>query len=606
MSEQFKVKIIQADASEAYFWTLPGKNVYQILEMAGIDTGGSCSGRGTCGKCKVRVEGHVNQMDSSERKYLMPEEIKNGLRLACYCTVQGESSIYLDTIEPGYTAKNRILKYKPAEGKRSGVEYRTIFIAGRTKEGTIPLYDRMQAALSEYKLELTMDNLNTLNKIDRPGRPALELQAVIFDDKEVRLVERERAGILGLALDIGTTSLFAALLDLENGEVLAMASQSNMQRIYGQDIVSRLSYSMEHSDGAEALHKILINNINAMIADMTSQTGHSVTRIFKLSVVGNPVMLHFFMGLDTSGFNTAPYTGLFASALQLSATQLGLQVNPWASLLILPQLGGFVGADTTGCLLTLSKCFSSTFLLCDIGTNGEIVVCNKGKMWASSAAAGPALEGGALSSGMRAGPGAIEHFSINEKTIKYEVIAGGSPKGICGSAGIDLIASLLKNHCLNKEGVFTPLAAEYFQLAEGSRGQEIIVVGAEATAGNKPIVLNQEDVRQIQLAKAAIRTAIDFLLKEAGLHAADLEKVYLAGAFGSYLDAENLFEIGLLPDIKRERVVNIGNAAAEGAMMVLSSIDYLGEATRIKQQVVYLELANQSDFQDVFLGNLNF
>lgn len=606
MPEQFKVKIIPADARESFFWTLPGKTVYQILEMAGLDTGGSCTGRGTCGKCKVRIEGQVNQMDSNERQYLMPEEIRNGIRLACYCTVHEEISIYLDTIEPGYAAKNRVLKYKPTAGQRSGVESKTIFIPGRSQEGTIPLYDRIQAALPEYRLELTMDNLNTLNKIDRPGRPAMELQAVLFDDKEVRLVERERAVILGLALDLGTTSLFASLLDLESGEVLAMASQSNMQRIYGQDIVSRLSYSMGHGDGAEALHKILINNINGMIADMTNQIGYPITRIFKLSVVGNPVMLHFFLGLETSGFNTAPYTGLFTSALQLSAAQLGLQVNPWASLLVLPQLGGFVGADTTACLLTLSKCFNSTFLLCDIGTNGEIVVCNKGEMWTSSAAAGPALEGGALSSGMRAGPGAIERFKINDKTISYEVIGGGPPKGICGSAGIDLIANLLENSCLSKEGVFTPLVAEYFQLDDGSRGQEIIVVGAEATAGNAPIVLNQEDVRQIQLAKAAIRTAIDFLLKKAGLHAADLEKVYLAGAFGSYMDADNLLAIGLLPDIKREKVVNIGNAAAEGAMMALLSRDYLGEAVRIKQQVRTLELANQPDFQDVFLGNLNF
>lgn len=606
MPDQVKVRVIQADGNEDIFWTLPGKRVYQIMEMMGQDAGGTCTGKGNCGKCKVRVEGNVSEMGDSEQEFLMPEEIRNGERLACYCTVQGEAAVYLDIIQSDYSIKNRVLKYRPVTGNRSGIESRTIFIPGRQQEGAIPLYDRIHTALPTFKLNINMDNLNALNKIDRPGRPTLELQAVIFDEQEVRLVEREREAILGLALDLGTTSLFAALLDLESGEVLAMASQSNMQRIYGQDIVSRLSYSQENSDGAEALHKILINNINAMIADITIQAGHSPNRIFKLSVVGNPVMLHFFLGLDTTGFNTAPYTGLFTSALHISHIQLGLNVNPWAKLLILPQLGGFVGADTTACLLTLSKCFNRSFLLCDIGTNGEIAICHKGKMWVSSAAAGPALEGGALSSGMRAGPGAIEHFKINEGNIEYEVIAGEPPKGMCGSAGIDLIAELLGNNCLNEQGIFTPAVSEYFLLSENSRGQEIEIVGAEATAGNKSIVLNQEDIRQIQLAKGAIRTAIDFLMKEAGLQAADLDKIYLAGSFGSYLDAGNLIKIGLLPNVKRERVVNIGNAAAEGAMMALLSGEYLEEAARIKQQVHYIELANQPEFQNVFLGNLNF
>jgi uncharacterized 2Fe-2S/4Fe-4S cluster protein (DUF4445 family) len=385
-----------------------------------------------------------------------------------------------------------------------------------------------------------------------------------------------------------------------------MASQSNMQRIYGQDIMSRLSYALEHEDGAEVLNKVLINNINAMIDDMSRQTGCLPDRIFKVSAAGNPVMLHFFLNLNTAGFGAAPYTGLFADALQLDCSQTGLNINRMAKLLVLPQLGGFVGADTTACLLTLSKCLNTTFLLCDIGTNGELVVCSRGKMWAASAAAGPALEGGALSSGMRAGIGAIERIRMADGKIAYDVIGGGAPKGMCGSAVIDLIAGLLQNGCLDESGVYTEAASEYFQVRSGSRGQEIILLEADATSGNAAIVFNQEDVRQIQLAKSAIRTAVEILLKEAGLKAADLDKVYMAGAFGSYLDALNLIRIGMLPDVKPERIINIGNAAAEGAVMALISHSCLGEAKRIKQQVRTVELANYPRFQELFLHYLGF
>lgn len=606
MSEQYKVKVIEANAGEHSFWTLAGKNVYQILEMMGLDAGGSCAGKGTCGKCKVRIHGAVSDMEVEEQEYLMPEEIRQGVRLACYCTVRGDITVNLDILPTEYTAKNRVLKYKPGLTGQSGVAYKHIFIPGRQNDQAIPLYDRIQAALPEYTIDLSPDNLNALNRIDRPGRPTLELYAVIFDQKELRLVERAQEGLYGLALDLGTTSLFAALLDLETGSVLAMSSQTNMQRVYGEDIISRLTYSLEHADAAEALHKVLINNLNAMIDDMLRESGLPARRIFKLSVVGNPVMLHFFLGLDASGLGSAPYIGLFSASLQTNARDIGLNVSPLANVMVLPQLGGFVGADTTACLLTLTNCFQSTFLLIDIGTNGEIVLGHKGKMWACSAAAGPAFEGGALSSGMRAGPGAIEHFYIQDKKLDFRAIGEGPVRGICGSGIIDLLAVLLAAECIHKDGSFTPTITEYFPVREGSRGQEIVLIATEDSFTAAPIVLNQEDIRQVQLAKGAIRTAIDFLLRQARLKPADLEHIYLAGAFGSYLDSESLIRIGLLPAVDSAKVKNIGNAAAEGAMMALMSVDSLREAVRIKDKAAYIELADQADFQDVFLNNLNF
>ncbi|NLV21378.1 MAG: DUF4445 domain-containing protein [Syntrophomonadaceae bacterium] len=605
MAEQIKVKIVPAEGETSIYWTLPGKTVQQVLEMAGLESGGSCGGKKNCGKCKVRAEGGVSPLEENEQQLLMPEEIRSGERLACYCTITDDTTIYLDLMAPDYTVKKRVIKYKPGQYTRSGVEYKTFFIPGQQQELGLPLFDRLQAALPEYKFELSPDNLNELHKIDRPGRPALELHALVYG-RTVYRVEREKKAALALALDLGTTSLFAALLDLESGEVLATASQSNMQRIYGQDMVSRLAYAKEQRDGEISLHKIMINNINAMIDDMVSQIGQTADRIYKLCAVGNPVMLHFFLGLKTDGFNAAPFSGLFSTSLEIPAAPLELRVNPLARLLIPPQLGGFVGADMTACLITLQNCFNTTFLLCDVGTNSEIVVCNQGEIWTSSAAAGPALEGGALNCGMRAAAGAIERFRINNEKLEYQVIGGTATKGICGSGVVDLLAVLLANDCINQEGTFTARAEEYFPLREGNYGQEIVLLDQAETATNTPLIFTQEDVRQIQLAKGAIRTAIDILMKKARLKPSELKNIFIAGAFGSYLDAENLIKIGLLPAVKREKIKNIGNAAAEGAMITLTSNTGMADADQIKKKVHHVELANQPDFQEKFLQNLNF
>ncbi len=604
MAEQSKVKIITAEGEPSFYWTLPGKTLQQVLEMAGFESGGSCGGQKNCGKCKVRAEGGISLLDEKEQQLLMPEEIRNGVRLACYCWVIDEATIYLDLMAPEHTVEKKLTRYRPVQPKHSGVEYRSFFIPGQQAELSVPLLDRMQMALPEFEFELTPENLNELQKIDRPGRPTLELHALLLNQR-VHHVEKEKKAILGLALDLGTTSLFASLLDLQSGQVLTTASQSNMQRIYGQDMITRLAYAQKHKDGALSLHKIMINNVNAMIDNMVVQIGQTSEQIFKISAVGNPVMLHFFLGLATDGFYAAPFSGVFSSALQIPAAWLQLQVNPRASLVIPPQLGGFVGADMTACLLTMQNALQSTFLLCDIGTNSEIAVGSSGRIWTSSAAAGPALEGGALQCGMRAGAGAIERFSFDNDRLTYQVIGNTTPKGICGSGAIDLLAILWENDCINQEGTFTARAEELFSCRSGTWGQEIILLD-QADTGAASLIFTQEDIRQLQLAKGAIRTAIDILMKQARLVPSDLEYIYIAGAFGSYLDAYNLLKIGLLPPVKRERIKNIGNAAAEGAMITLIGNDGMAVAQQIKNKVHPVDLANQPDFQKEFLGNLNF
>lgn len=605
MPDHVKMTIIEPDGNEYSLWTLKGKTVWEALEIIGWDMRGSCGGQGNCSKCKFRMTGGISELSLTERERLIPEEVSSGQRLACYATVEDDFTLFIDYWQREDRAKNSLLRYHPGTKNDSGVSCKEFFIPGRETESHAPIYDRIKSSLSGYSLELSADNIDYLAGLDRQGRPALELYAIVLGGTRVIKVGRQREKLLGLALDIGSTSLFAALVDLENGKTVAMASHNNMQRIYGEDIVSRVSYAMEHEGGALSLQRILINNLNSMIEEMAAETGGSPSNIYKITAVGNPVMLHLFLGLSTAGFGAAPYAGSFSEDIHMPVSELGLKVNPLGKLSILPQLGGFVGADTTACLLTLAPIHAQTFLLIDIGTNGEIVLGHRGRMWAASAAAGPAFEGGAVSYGMRAGQGAIDKIFWDRGKLGFRVIGEGMPRGICGSGIIDLISVLLKNRFIDLNGTFTAQAARHFNLRSGDRGAEIVLDGGELVS-TSPLVFNQEDIRQVQLARSAIRTAIDILLRTADVDAARLDYIFLAGAFGSYVDPESIINIGLIPAIDPEKISNIGNAAAVGTIIALLSNEKFQEASVIKSKVQYVELTEQEDFQNRFLKNLNF
>jgi len=605
MAELARVKIIEPDGKEYNFWTIKGITVWEALEMTGWDTRGACGGVGTCGKCKFRIEGQVSRPTVNEIDHLIPEEIKSGQRLACLTTICGDFSLYIDYWPFEVLPKTNLLKYRPYDIDTCLVTRKKFFIPGHQPEAPVPIYDRIKHILSDYHLELELNNINHLNEFDRPGRPALELNAVIFDNDRVKLISRHQEPILGLALDIGSTSLFGALLDLSNGEILAMASHSNMQRIYGEDIITRVNYATEHENGLLDLQRILINNLNTMIDEITSRTQCSQDSIYHLTAVGNPVMLHLLMGLNTSGLGKAPYMGVFTEAIEVSAFGLGLQASPHSRLKILPQLGGFVGADTTACILSLPAVEQQTFLLIDVGTNGELVLHHKGRFWVSSAAAGPAFEGGQISCGVRASEGAIDKFNLENGKLTIRTIGGGKPRGICGSGVVELLALLLKTGCLDKMGIFTPEADKIFPTQQSKHGQEIILLLGES-GPNAKITFSQDDVRQVQLAKSAIRTAIDTMLAKAKIDAAQLDCIYMAGVFGSYLDPQSAIDIGLLPPVEIDRIQNIGNAAAQGAIRALAADASFAEADYYKSISNYIELAAEKDFQLMFIDNLNF
>jgi len=428
---------------------------------------------------------------------------------------------------------------------------------------------------------------------------------LVFDQQVVKYVGREKRNAYGIALDIGTTTLFALLVSLENGETVQAASATNMQRVYGSDIISRISYCLEKEGGLEELHMILVNNINNLIAELLQQNALASDDLVKLTVVGNPVMLHLFLGISVKGFASAPYSGLFADVMHLEASAVGIEAHKNADLIILPQIGGFVGADTIACLLNISAQMRR-FLLIDIGTNGEIVLADGKKLWAASAAAGPAFEGGRISSGMRAGPGAVDKvFYGDDGKIGFNIIGNEMIKGVCGSGIIDLAAVLRRGRYIDEFGIIDQEGSynDNIKLQNVSDGLQLAVT--DTVTGGK-LTITQQDIREVQLAKSAIRTGIDILLMQAGLNVQDLEAVYLAGAFGNVLQAESCIDIGLVPPVSRDKIINIGNAAAEGALKALLSDAALAEAGVWQSRISYVELAGHKDFQEMFIKNINF
>ncbi len=607
MSEYVTLTLV--DQEKTYkFHTLKGKNLWETVQLSGGQIPGVCGGRGTCGKCKLKIEGERGPVKAEELKHLLPDEIKLGYCLACLHHITGPLTVYLEPgdreVKPGIRKSPIILArdFKP----QLNVESISFFIPGLEKEAPIPMLTRIQKALPNCSIRILPPTLNKLNYLDRAGRPAIELFAVVYDQNEVRHITDKQKELFGLAIDLGSTTLFTALANLNQGETVAVRAMNNMQRVYGEDIISRISYCQDHHDGYKDLHQILVNNINSMIEAMLHEIVLCPQSIYKIVVVGNPVMLHFLLGLEVRGFAQSPYTGLFKGQFNMKAGEAGLQAHPLAELILLPQVGSFVGSDLVGSLVYLAEAMDehSRFLFIDMGTNCEILLYNKGKMLAASAAAGPAFEGGAISCGMRMGPGAIERVTLENHTLIFNVLGEDKPRGLSGSAVIDLCACLLRNGTLEENGNITSDAHLDHDIKTTGAGNCIILVAGEEEQG--PLFFTQEDVRQVQLAKAAIRTGIEMLLEQEGLSYKDLHQVFMAGTFGSYMDPQNTIAIGLLPPVPVDMIKNVGNSAAAGAMMALLSEEKRTQAVKIEEKVSHVELSLQRNFQEKYLAYLNF
>ena len=419
--------------------------------------------------------------------------------------------------------------------------------------------------------------------------------------------------IFGLAVDIGTTTVVAKLIDMTDGRCLATQAQLNPQTKYGDDVVARIAYAQTDAKSAE-LQKVIIECINELAAKLCNQASIDSKQIYEMCVVGNTTMNHIFLKLPVVQLGQAPYKAFSVDAKDVAARELGLQINPAGNIHTVENIAGFVGSDITAAALAVDiNSAEQTTLVVDIGTNGEIVLGTGDELYAASCAAGPAFEGARITHGSRAVEGAIEAVVVNDGDIDLDVIGGCPARSVCGSGLIDAVAVLLDLGIVDRTGRFAspgtlegklPPAIVSRIIEQG--GQPAFVLDERQATSNEQLCLTQQDIRQVQLAKAAIRAGIKLLEKKVGLEDNDIKQILLAGAFGNYIRPESVLRIGLLPAVPAERIHFVGNAASSGAQIILLSSQARERAKELARKIEYVEIAHEPDFQTVFADSMSF
>jgi len=477
-------------------------------------------------------------------------------------------------------------------------------------------FARLQAALDEQGFEVTAD-LALLRQLPRVLRQAhWQVTAVVVGQQLVTVEPGDTsARSFGLAIDIGTTTVVAMLLDLTRGAPAAVRSALNRQASYGADVIARISHAMLEEAGLRQLTERVVETLNALIDQLLGEAQVGRDEVYEAVVVGNATMIHLLLGLDPEAIGVTPFIPVLDELYGCCAEQLGLALSPATPIAFLPHIGAYVGADLVGGLLATGLAQKQGVrLLVDVGTNGEIILGSAARTVATAAPAGPAFEGAQIRDGMRASTGAIEAVQIGRDGVRWQVIGDVPPVGLCGSGLVDAVAQLRLAGLLRASGqlLSSVEAAEAGpelarRLALGADGVLAFVLAwPHETGHGRPIVLTQRDIRELQFAKGAIASGIEVMLRELGVTAGELAEIYLAGSFGSYINPQSARIIGLVPPVPVERIVAVGNAAGEGAKIALLSFREREVARAIPRQVEYHELSGRTDFNDAFVSVLQF
>jgi uncharacterized 2Fe-2S/4Fe-4S cluster protein (DUF4445 family) len=406
--------------------------------------------------------------------------------------------------------------------------------------------------------------------------------------------------ILGLAIDIGTTTVVVKLVNMKTGEVLATAAGLNPQTKFGDDVISRIAYASD-GENLDELNKRIVDCINGLVAECCAGAKAGQGDIYETCVVGNTTMNHIFLRLPISQLGQAPYKAYSLEARDLPPAEIGLNVNPKGNVHCVANIAGFVGADTTAVALAaeLDKAGQTTLAI-DIGTNGEVVLGTKDNLYAASCAAGPAFEGARIACGSRAVEGSVEAVALIDDEIDLEVIGGGKPRSICGSGLIDAVAVLLDMGVIDSTGRFTN------HNSIGNVGGSPAFIVSRDEKSEPRVYLTQKDIREVQLAKAAISAGIRLLEKRLSISDSDIKQIFLAGAFGNYIRPRSAVRIGMLPEVGIERIQTIGNAASSGAQLILISQKCKDLAKRLAKKIQYVEIAHDPQFESVFADSIPF
>lgn len=583
----------------------PGENLMQVLLNNRIYVDNACSGKGLCGKCRVRVTasqgGEPLGFTDEELHLLSEKEREEGIHLCCMMDVQSDLTIELLQKEK----KTEVLAggYMPEFTHHPDTCKRAVKIEAPTLE--------LQTPFEEILKEKTGAQSVDPEALPGGGRLPGTYTAVLHRGRIIAVEEGNTEDQLyGAAVDIGTTTVVCSLVNLNTGKILADASQVNAQKHYGQDVLSRITYEIEHPNtGAAELQKAIADSIMGMLDEACRKAGVHRERIYEIAVAANCTMMHLLLGADARPLGRSPYAPVFTSAKDIRAASVGIQAARGARLYALPSVSAYIGADIVAgaevCDLVNRK---GNVLFIDIGTNGEIVLSHHGKLLCCSCAAGPALEGMNISSGMRAEEGAVEDVNIEDDRVEMKTIGDAAPAGLCGSGILAAVRELLKSGVVKKSGAF--VKAGHF--SEDDLREKRLQVDEEGkrsflfAEAPHEIRVTQSDVRQVQLAKGAILSGFEALLQKAGIEMHDLDEVLIAGQFGAHLPAESLTGTGILPEEVSDRLKYVGNTSRTGAYMALMSGDVKKEVETLSHEMDYMELGATENYEQLFTRCLMF
>jgi uncharacterized 2Fe-2S/4Fe-4S cluster protein (DUF4445 family) len=581
----------------------PGTTVFSAAHWIGLPIDSTCGGRGTCGKCKVRVLDADMEVTTADHRQLRKDEIEGGWRLSC------QARIYEDLI----CEVPQLLRVPKAA--TMGLS-RLVIIDPNVRKVFLELAEpdlhdqrsdvaRLRDALSAEGHDMIADVpvLRTLPKAIRDAE--FKVTAVLAGEHLVAVEPGDTTEeCFGVAFDVGTTTLVGTLMNLRTGMAAAVSSTLNGQAPFGADVISRISHAMNGAESLDELRTAVVSTMNGILDELYREARISPERTYEAVVVGNVTMLHLLFGIDPTPISMMPFTPTFMDAMSVPAREVGLKIHPEGYIQTLPALGAYVGADiVSGVLATGIAREDKMRVFVDVGTNGEIVIGSSQRTLATAAPAGPAFEGSQIKCGMRATDGAIEGVTLGD-TIELQVIGGDVPaQGLCGSGLVDAVAQLLNAGLLDHSGrMLSAAEAGAHPLAD----HLIEVEGVKAFLLAEGVYLSQRDVRELQFAKGSIATGIKVLMDILGVSATDLDEIFLGGSFGSYLNPESAKIIGLVPPVDVDKIIAVGNSAGEGAKIALLSYRERQVAFELPSRIEYVELSGRTDFNDSFVSVLRF
>ncbi len=591
-----------------------GTNLIEAADKAGIIIPSLCAGRGKCGKCKVKIIQNKIPYTSEEEITLSPEERSQGIHLACQ--INATTDLSVEIISEEKTRTTQFLTYDLSEKIKVSTHLKKIYIEMETPaiENQVDDFSNLNTStlIPKKQIFIPLPVLQNLPTFLRKNE--FKATFTIDEDQFVSYDAGDTTGrLFGLAFDLGTTTVVGSLVDMLSGNVMAISACTNPQSKHGEDVISRVQYATSEPGGLVKLQTDIIEAINGVIEDLCKQSNVNFREIYEMSLAGNTIMNHLFLGVTPQFIAETPYIPAFRKSQKFRAEELGITIHSRAMVSTLPNISGYVGGDITGFILASEIHNSDQITLgIDVGTNGEIVLGDKNRLLSCSAAAGPAFEGGHISNGMRAMEGAIDKCVFENDQPFFHVIGDVEPKGICGTGLIDVVAELLKFGIVDVTGKLdVPQSKEIPEwlkdrVIKTNKNNSFALLPSEKSSDESQLLIGQRDIREVQLGKGAIAAGINILCKELGISISDIKKILIAGAFGSYLNKQNAQKIGLIPKVPLDRISFVGNAASLGAKKFLLSKKARKETEKIINFVEYIELSMRVDFQDVFAESMLF